>query len=73
MYRHSDTAMFYASIGKGVKPAGISTVGVFNSLDDTAVRVYVGTWGARKGRVWWDDIEFEEVGLLNVLRRPGCP
>jgi hypothetical protein len=46
---------------------------VFNSLDDTAVRVYVGTWGARKGRVWWDDIEFQEVGLLNVLRRPGCP
>ena len=33
-YRMSKDAMFYASIGKGVKPAGISTVGVFNSLAD---------------------------------------
>jgi len=33
-YRLSEDAMFYGSIGKGVKPAGISTVGVFNSLAD---------------------------------------
>ncbi len=33
-YRLNDDAMFYGSIGKGVKPAGISTVGVFNSLAD---------------------------------------
>ena len=33
-YRPRKDAMFYGSIGKGVKPAGISTVGVFNSLDD---------------------------------------
>ena len=33
-YRLNEDAMFYGSIGKGVKPAGISTVGVFNSLAD---------------------------------------
>ena len=46
---------------------------VFNSLGYDEVRIYVGTWGARSGRVWWDDLQMEEVGLLNVLRRPGCP
>jgi hypothetical protein len=46
---------------------------MFNSLDDAAVRVYVGTWGARSGRVWWDDLDLEEVALVNVLRRAGCP
>ena len=33
-YRSSDASLFYASAGKGVKPAGISTVGVFNSIAD---------------------------------------
>jgi len=45
---------------------------VFNSLDNDELCVYVGTWGARRGRVWWDDVELEEIALLNVLRRPGC-
>jgi iron complex outermembrane recepter protein len=33
-YRASDAMLFYASAGKGVKPAGISTVGQFNSIAD---------------------------------------
>ena len=37
-YRLNPQAMFYGSIGKGVKPAGISTVGVFNSLADNAYK-----------------------------------
>ncbi|NQT87993.1 hypothetical protein HQ560_14595 [bacterium] len=45
----------------------------FNSLEFDRVRVYAGTWGARKGRFWVDDLRIEEVGLLNVLRRPGTP
>lgn len=45
----------------------------FNSLTYDRVRVYVGVWGARGGRVWVDDVRVEEVGLLNLLRRPGTP
>ncbi|MDX2221625.1 MAG: TonB-dependent receptor [Rhodospirillaceae bacterium] len=33
-YRVNDDAMVYASIAKGVKPGGISTVGTFNRLSD---------------------------------------
>jgi hypothetical protein len=45
----------------------------FNSLDYDKVRIYVGAWGGKSGRFWIDDLAVEEVGLLNVLRRPGTP
>ena len=46
---------------------------VFNSLDFEEIDVYLGLWGARGGLAWLDDGELVEVGLMNVLRRPGCP
>ena len=46
---------------------------VFNSLNWEKVRLYFGTWEGKEGRIWWDDMVLEEVGLLNVLRRDGCP
>lgn len=46
---------------------------VFNSGEHTSVNVYFGVWGGRGGRLWWDDAAVEEVGLLNVIRRPGAP
>jgi hypothetical protein len=46
---------------------------VFNSLGHTNGRVYLGTWNGKKGKMWWDDMRIEEIGLVNVLRRPGCP
>jgi len=45
----------------------------FNSLNYDMVRLYVGVWGGKSGRFWLDDLAIEEVGLLNVLRRPGTP
>lgn len=45
----------------------------FNSLEYNKVRIYVGVWGGKSGRFWIDDLDVEEVGLLNVLRRPGTP
>ncbi len=45
----------------------------FNSLNCDIARVYVGVWGGKSGRFWVDDLQVEEVGLLNVLRRPGTP
>lgn len=46
---------------------------VFNSLEHTEVSVYFGAWGATSGSLWFDSARIEEVGLLNVLRRPGAP
>lgn len=45
----------------------------FNSLDNEAVNLYFGTWGARRGTVWWDDARVEPGGLVNLLRRNGAP
>lgn len=46
---------------------------VFNSLDETEVNIYAGQWGGGTGTFWLDDLTLREVGLVNVLRRPGCP
>lgn len=46
---------------------------VFNSLDETEVQLYAGQWNGRTGSLWVDDLALEELALVNVLRRPGCP
>jgi hypothetical protein len=46
---------------------------IFNSLDNTEVRISFGVWNGQSGRIWWDDAKLEEAGLLNVLRRAGTP
>jgi hypothetical protein len=46
---------------------------IFNSLNLDKVRLYAGVWGGREGKFWLDDWTIEEVGPLNVLRRPGTP
>jgi len=45
----------------------------FNSWELDKVRIYAGVWGGRGGKFWVDDFRIEEVGLVNVLRRPGTP
>jgi hypothetical protein len=45
----------------------------FNSGANERVRLYAGTWSGRSGAFWLDDWQVEEIGLLNVLRRPGTP
>ncbi len=45
----------------------------FNSLDNTKGLLYIGSWGGTTGKVWWDDFSIQEIGLVNVLRRAGCP
>ncbi len=45
----------------------------FNSLDNTRVNLYLGTWDGRHGTIWWDDVRLEPAGFVNVLRRPGTP
>ena len=46
---------------------------VFNSLDHDSVNLYAGLWGKGQGTLWIDELAVEELGLVNVLRRPGCP
>jgi hypothetical protein len=46
---------------------------VFNSLDQGEVNLYAGLWGGRTGTLWLDDLTLEELSLVNVLRRDGCP
>jgi len=46
---------------------------IFNSLDHGDAMLYLGSWSGRDGKLWWDDLRVEEIGLVNVLRRPGCP
>ncbi len=46
---------------------------VFNSLDHDKGLLYLGSWSGKSGAMWWDDLEVSEIGLVNVLRRPGCP
>lgn len=46
---------------------------VFNSFGNTEANLYLGSWYGKDGKLWWDDLNIEEIGLVNVLRRPGCP
>lgn len=46
---------------------------IFNSHQYDKVRVYAGVWEGRAGRFWLDDWAVEEMGPINVLRRPGTP
>jgi hypothetical protein len=59
----------------GVKPTQDWTThhAVFNSLENTEVNLYFGVWGGGTGTLWWDDAKIEEVGLQNLVRRPGAP
>ncbi|MCX8082972.1 MAG: hypothetical protein N3D17_06235 [bacterium] len=46
---------------------------IFNSMEYDSLKVYAGIWEGKEGRFWIDDWRIEEVGLYNVLRRPGTP
>ncbi len=45
----------------------------FNTLGHSDVTVYLGVWSKATGTLQWKDWKIEEVGILNVLRRPGAP
>jgi hypothetical protein len=45
----------------------------FNSWYADSVEFRVGVSDGKTGKVWVDDVAIEEVGLTNVLRRPGTP
>ena len=69
------TSGILASVDLGVRPTQDWTRHdvVFNSQDNTSVNIYFGVWGGNDGTLWWDDCSIQDIGLLNVLRRPGAP
>lgn len=59
----------------GVKPTQEATVHhlTFNSLEATEANLYIGCWDGRSGSWWFNNLTLEEVGLVNLIRRPGAP
>lgn len=45
----------------------------FNSGAQEKILLYAGLWGGKSGTAWMDGLSVEEIGLYNVLRRPGTP
>lgn len=45
----------------------------FNSLEADSAGIYWGLWGARSGRIWWDDLAVHETAFVNLIRREGAP
>jgi len=45
----------------------------FCSLDHTAVTLYLGCWGPKTGKIWWDDVQIEPAGFVNIIRRDSLP
>jgi len=45
----------------------------FNSRDNEKITLTAGVFEGKTGRFWMDGLKIEEIGLVNVLRRPGTP
>jgi hypothetical protein len=45
----------------------------FNSFEETELQIMAGIWGSQSGTLWIDDLQLDELALVNVLRRDGCP
>lgn len=46
---------------------------IVNSLSSSDITVILGVWGIKGGKIWFNSPTLEEVGMLNLLRREGCP
>ena len=57
---------------KGNQDWSVSKV-FFNSGNETKILLYIGAWGGQTGNVWIDDLCVEELGMYQVLDRPGTP
>ena len=44
-----------------------------NTFEHPSMQINTGIWGEFPGTVWIDDIRVRPGGLVNVIRRDGCP
>jgi len=45
----------------------------FNTFKASSIKLTISVSGGGTGKIWWDDITLEDAGLVNILRRDGCP
>ena len=45
----------------------------FDSLDNSEVAIYIGSYGPKSGKVWYSDVKIEPAGFVNLLRRDSLP
>ena len=45
----------------------------FNSRGYDSAQIEVGMFGAQQGTFWLDGFSLKEIGMVNMLRRPGTP
>ena len=45
----------------------------FCSTDNSEVGLYIGSYSAKGGKIWWSDVQIEPGGFVNVIRRPSLP
>jgi len=45
----------------------------FNSLTDSEITLYLGSWNPKTGKIWWDDVQVEPGGWVNIIRRDSLP
>jgi hypothetical protein len=68
-----DRGLSFNSLGAKPTQDWVTHHVVFNSLEYEEVDLYIGCWDGRTGALWFDDARLEEIGLLNLVRRPGAP
>ncbi|MFC1537292.1 hypothetical protein ACFL4P_00530 [Gemmatimonadota bacterium] len=51
----------------------VRVVEAFNSREYEKVRISIYASSEQQGRFWVDGLEVEEMGMVNLLRRPGTP
>ncbi|MFB3894565.1 MAG: hypothetical protein ACE15C_21395 [Phycisphaerae bacterium] len=61
----------WAPLGKTMDWARVHAT--FCSQDYTEVSLYMGTWGGKTGKIWWDDVRIEPGGFVNIIRRDSLP
>lgn len=68
-----DQALNFNSLGASASQDWKTHDVVFNSLSHTQANLYLGCWGGRTGTLQLNGVAIEEVGLVNLVRRPGAP
>ena len=85
VYQNAQADLGVTSVGNGWSNANSLPLGLnswvtysldFNTGNEKAVSLYIGSWGAsstRAGNVWIDDVDIREIGLAHTVRRMSQP